>query len=244
MKNISIVIPAFNEAQRLPTTLTKIHAYAKRTFDNYEIIVVDDGSKDQTVTIAQINGCKVLRNLENKGKGYSVKRGMLSAKYETILFTDADLSTPITELDKFLPLLEEKDFLIASRNCVGAKRLEDQGTIRKVMGKVFSIAVRLIAGCNVTDSQCGFKVFKRSVAQEVFSRQTFEGFSFDVEILHIAERLGFSFKEVPVIWKNDARSTVRPVKDSLRMFRDIVRVRFNSLTGVYRFHVWEAKVKA
>src|SRR3989338_3025869 len=122
MKNISIVIPAFNEAQRLPTTLTKIHAYAKRTFDNYEIIVVDDGSKDQTVTIAQINGCKVLRNLENKGKGYSVKRGMLSAKYETILFTDADLSTPITELDKFLPLLEEKDFLIASRNCVGAKR--------------------------------------------------------------------------------------------------------------------------
>ncbi|HLC33264.1 MAG TPA: dolichyl-phosphate beta-glucosyltransferase [Candidatus Nanoarchaeia archaeon] len=243
MKNVSIVIPAFNEEERLPATLAKIHAYAKQSLDRYEVIVVDDGSKDQTVRIAQLNGCRVLCNGKNRGKGYSVKQGMLVAKYETVLFTDADLSTPITELDKFLPLLAESDFLIASRNCVGAQRVEDQGILRKLMGKIFSVAVRLIAGCKVTDSQCGFKVFKRDVAQEVFSRQTFEGFSFDVEILHIAERLGFTFKEVPVIWKNDRRSTVRPIRDSIRMFRDVVRVRFNSWTGAYRFHLWEAKVK-
>ena len=232
-QNISVIIPAYNEEKRIGRSLAHIKDYLQNKCANFEIIVVDDGSKDQTAETARSFGCRVLTNSSNRGKGYSVKRGMLAAQKDIVLFSDADLSTPIEELGKFLPALENHDFLIASRNIKEALRVEDQGWLRKIMGKIFNLIVRFVAGCDVADSQCGFKVFKRSVAKALFSRQTFDGFAFDVEILHIASQLGFSFREIPVCWQNDRQSKVKPFRDSIRMFRDVVRIRMNSLKGLY-----------
>lgn len=247
MTTISIVVPAYNEQRRIKQTIVTLQRYLRDRYPMYELIIVDDGSTDSTYRVAKRHANKhtrVIRYNQNRGKGHAVRTGMLLAQHDYVLFSDADLSTPIEELDKFIPLLDRHDFLIASRDCPGSQRIEDQSMLRKLMGRTFNLAVRLIVGCNVIDSQCGFKVFKRSVARELFTRQTFDRFAFDVELLHIASQLGFTFKEVPVIWKNDERSTVRPIRDSLLMFLDIVKIRLNSLKGIYRAKIVKSEVSA
>lgn len=213
----SIVIPAYNEERRIGKTLEKIKQHGK-----YEIIVVDDGSKDRTAEIAKKHGARVVKNQKNKGKGYSVRRGMLAATHDRVLFTDADLSTPIEELDKVLEV--DADIAIGSRNCTGALRVEDQGLMRRSAGRIFNLLTRMITGVKAADTQCGFKLFSKKTIKPIFSQQKLDGFSFDVEILYLAKKLGYKIEEVPVRWHDDKRSTVK-MRDSLKMFFDLIRIR-------------------
>lgn len=218
---ISIIIPAYNEERRIEQTLKAIKQYMKK-YKEYEIILVDDGSSDTTCELAAKHNVRVLKNKQNRGKGYSVKKGMLAAKYANALFTDADLSTPITELDKLLRANGE--VIIGSRNCEGAERVKDQTTLRQITGRAYNILVRLILGLKIKDTQCGFKLFKNGSAKKIFKKQTIEGFSFDIEILHIANKSGYKISEVPVKWYDDRRSKVK-LRDSIRMFLDLIKVK-------------------
>jgi len=219
MKAISIVIPAYNEAERIGNTLKHIHRYA-RAFPQYEIIVVDDGSKDDTAQIAATLGASVIRQ-PNQGKGAAVRKGILAARHEHILFTDADSSTPIHEIEKLLTAIRTQDFAIGSRNCTGAERIQDQTPLRRISGRIFNLCTRIILRRNIKDTQCGFKLFTREAAHKLFRNLKNSGFSFDVEVLYRAEQLGMSYVEVGVEWHDDKRSKVR-LRDSIRMLTDIL----------------------
>lgn len=237
---ISIVIPAYNEEYRLPVTLERIERYLSNRSFQFEIVIVDDCSIDRTVEIAE-QFCRskqigrVLRNSENRGKGFSVKRGMLEAKGDYILFSDADLSTPIEELEKLLHLLTEGscDIAIASR----AHRDSDvrlyQPWYRWAMGNIFNALVRMLAVKGFKDTQCGFKCFKREAAMRIFSQQQLTGFAFDVEILYLAQKAGYVIREIPVTWTNSPESRVHIVVDSARMLFDLVLMRLNDWRGLY-----------
>lgn len=219
MKPISIIIPAYNEATRIGNTLKHIHRYAAHKLGRYEVIVVDDGSTDKTADIATPYARLITQT--NQGKGAAVRTGILAAQCEYILFTDADLSTPIHELEKLLAHIPGQDFVIGSRNCDGAKRVQDQPLVRRISGRIFNLCTRFILGRNIKDTQCGFKLFKRQAARTLFSRLHNTGFSFDVEILYRAQQLGMRYAEVGVEWHDDRRSTVR-MKDSFIMLADIL----------------------
>jgi dolichyl-phosphate beta-glucosyltransferase len=177
---------------------------------------------------------KLLINNPNRGKGYSVKRGMLEAKKEYAIFMDADLATPLEELEKFRRFTAEHDVLIASRNLKDSNIKVTQPFYRQMLGKGFSILVRIIAVSGIKDTQCGFKMFNKKARNIIFPKQTFERFSFDVEILHIARKHSLSIKEIPVTWVNDPDSRVSPIKDSFKMFIDLLKVRLNSIKGLYK----------
>ena len=204
-------------------------------WDFAEIVVVDDGSADDTVQVARDAGVRVLQNPGNRGKGYSVKHGMLEAKGEWALFTDADLSTPIGEVEKLWSAVEREGASVAvgsraaDRTLVGVH----QPLLREAMGRVFNLAMRLITGLDFKDTQCGFKLFQTSAGREVFSRQLLDGFGFDVEVLFIASRRGLRAVEVPVRWDN-----VEGTKVSLWLgfvaFLDLLKVRRNALQGKYK----------
>ncbi|MCK5107111.1 MAG: glycosyltransferase family 2 protein [Nanoarchaeota archaeon] len=233
---ISIVLPAYNEEKRIGLTLKKVIKYCKLNFDRYEIIVVDDGSKDNTSKIVNNysnNNVKLLKNKKNMGKGYSVKRGILNAKYSIVLFSDSDLATPIEELKNFLPHIKKYDVLIGSRKLKNSNIKIKQPVHRQLMGKVFPLFVRLIALRGFKDTQCGFKLFKTSVAKKIVKLQTFNRFSFDVEILFIAKKKGYKIKELPVVWIDQENSTVDPVKDGIRMVLDISKIRYNHMLKKY-----------
>lgn len=232
--SISIVIPAYNEENRLGRTLEKIHSYCRKKRSDYEVIVVDDGSKDRTVKIAQkFKNTKVLKNKGNKGKGYSVRHGVMNASKDLILFSDADLSTPIEMLDRLLPYADKYDIVIGSRKAKGSDIKVKQPFYRSFAGKLFPLIVNLFLVRDIKDTQCGFKLFKNKVAKKLFSMQRITRFSFDAEILYIAKKKKYSIKEVPVIWENDPNSKVNIIKDSFRMFKDLLRIRFYDLTGNY-----------
>ncbi|MDW8258256.1 MAG: glycosyltransferase family 2 protein [Gammaproteobacteria bacterium] len=242
---LSIVIPAFNEERRLPKTLNQIIGYlagsrpnARAT--NTEILVVDDGSSDATAeTVARIARLHpqvgLLRNSGNRGKGYSVRHGMLHAKGEWILFTDADLSAPIEELEKLFRAAEKQEAAVA----IGSRALDrkligvHQSWARENAGRVFNLCMRAIVGLNLWDTQCGFKLFRRDAARAVFSRQRLDGFGFDVEALYIAHRLGYKIAEVPVRWNHVEGTKVDLFGDSARMFADLFRIRWNAIRGRY-----------
>lgn len=232
--SISIVIPAYDEEKRLPSTLEAVQAYLdRRGFAFSEIVVVDDGSKDATAEVAGRFGrsVRVLRNPGNRGKGYSVRHGMLEAKGDWILFSDADLSAPIEELDK----LERSGAEVA----IGSRALDrsligvHQTAFRENAGRLFNLVMRIMTGLPFLDTQCGFKLFSRRAAQEIYRRQLLERFGFDVEVLFIAKRLGYRCAEVPVRWNHVDGSKVGMFQ-GLDGFVDLLRVRRNHLLGRYK----------
>jgi glycosyltransferase involved in cell wall biosynthesis len=240
-QSISIIIPAFNEEQRLGPTLERIRSYLEeRRWDRAEILVVDDGSTDATVEVAQKVGDKdsrvrLLRNPGNRGKGYSVRHGMLEATAGWLLFTDADLSAPIEELDKLLIAVRKQGVEVAigsravDRSLIGVR----QSAFRENAGRLFNLFMRLATGLPFWDTQCGFKLFEREAARRVFRRQRLTGFGFDVEVLFIARLLGYGIVEVPVRWDHAPGTKVSMVRDSLRMFTDLARIRWNQVRGLY-----------
>lgn len=230
---MSVVIPAFNEAQRLPLTIVKVREYFEMKKMAYEIIVVDDGSGDGSDMIAKKMGVRLIKYENNLGKGAAVRAGMLAAKGDFVLFSDADLSTPIEEVEKLLARLDNAQVVIGSRSMRGASVLARQSFFRIVIGKIFNKFVRIVAVRGIIDTQCGFKLFSRRAAREIFRRLRLDGFSFDVEALFIGRRLGFSIVEVPVVWRNVRGSKVRPVTDAFRMLRDLFVIRLNDLRGLY-----------
>ncbi|MBL7147206.1 MAG: glycosyltransferase family 2 protein [Nanoarchaeota archaeon] len=235
---MSIVIPAYNEEKRIESSLIKIIDYCKSNFEDYEIIVVDDCSKDKTneiVTKYRDSNLKVFRNIINKGKGYSTKRGILEAKYSLVLFTDSDLATPIKELKKFVDYINHgHDIIIASRNLKESDIRVEQPFYRQLMGKTFPLLVNLIALRGFKDTQCGFKLFKTDIAKKIVRLQTFERFSFDVELLFIAKKLGYKIKEAPVVWIDKEGSKVSPIKDSTKMLIDLFKIQYNNFLGKYK----------
>ena len=232
--NLSIVIPAYNEEKRIKNTLTLIENYVSNRFEKYEIIVVDDCSRDKTSEIAkQHKNTILLRNDKNLGKGYSVKRGIISAKYELVLFTDADLATPIAEIEKLLIQINlGYNIAIASRNLKDSKIIVQQPFYRQLMGKTFPLLVRILILPCFKDTQCGFKLFKTS-AKEIFLKQRINRFAFDVETLFLAKKYKFKVAEVPVTWIDQKGSTVSPLKDAVKMMIDLMRIKYYELIGVY-----------
>jgi len=225
---ISIVIPAYNEEERLPNTLETIIDYFEKSHKEYEIIVVDDGSSDHTGGIAQQYNprAKLYKLPKNLGKGAAVRAGVEQAKGDFILFTDADLSTPITELPKLYSALEENsDIAIGSRAIDSSLIKLHQPLYRELMGKTFNKIVQFLVFKGIKDTQCGFKLFKNSVAKEIFSQAKIDGFGFDVEILYLARKKNYKIAEIPVEWHNDKKSKINPIKDSLKMFIEILKIR-------------------
>lgn len=235
---ISVVIPAYNELHRLPLTLEKVRAYLTAHYESWEILVSDDGSSDGTVEklSPKFPDVRFLKADRNRGKGAAVRRGMLEARGELIVFSDADLSTPIEELGSLSAELMEKklDLVIASRAMPGSKLEIRQPWWRELGGRVLNLAIRPLSGLPFRDTQCGFKLFSRDAAREIFSRARSDGWAFDVEVLMIASMLGYSAGEIPVRWINDERSKLNPFVAGPRSVIDILRFRWWRLTGVYK----------
>ena len=235
-RSLSIIIPAYNEANRLPDTLIKVKQYLSAAkWDFVEVIVVDDGSRDNTVQLAEAAGVRVLKNPGNRGKGYSVKHGVLQAKGEWVLFTDADLSSPIGELEKLWSAAESSgvQMVVGSRAVDRSLVGVHQPVLREAMGRIFNLTMRLVTGLSFKDTQCGFKLFQTAAAREVFSRQQLDGFGFDVEVLFIADKLGYRAIEVPVRWDN-VEGTKVSLLLGFKAFTDLVKVRGNGLRGKYK----------
>jgi len=237
--HLSVIIPAYNEEKRLPRTLEEINNYLKKQNFEFEIIVVSDGSTDRTCEVvenlkSQIPNLKLICEKINRGKGYGVKIGMLNARGKYRLFTDADNSTPISEIEKFWTEFEKgADVVIASREIKGAILDPPQPLFRRFVGEVFKYLRKIIVGLwEIEDTQCGFKCFKGEIAEKIFPKAKIERFAFDPEILLIAKRMGFKIKEVPVYWKNDLQSKVK-FKSMIKMLIDLFKIRFNLLKGKY-----------
>ncbi len=234
---LSIIIPAHNEQKRLAASLEKIAAFLQAQPYPAEVIVVENGSTDRTLAIAR-QAAKTMRNLAvihepGRGKGLAVRRGMLAARGEYRFFADADLSMPIGEVNRFLPpALKGVEVAIASREANGAIRYNEPG-YRHFTGRVFNGLVRWLVLPGLQDTQCGFKCFRGDVAQAVFARQTFNGWSFDAEVLLIARRLGYRIDEIPVPWFFNPESKVRLFRDSFRMLFDLLAIRRNAARGLY-----------
>jgi dolichyl-phosphate beta-glucosyltransferase len=227
---VSVVIPAYNEQARLGPTLEAVIRYLEAEKPDFEIVVVDDGSTDGTASVVrQLAGKEPrLRLVElgvNSGKGAAVRAGMLTAEGESILFSDADLATPIEELAKLeRALTGGADIAIASRAADGADIRVRQHPLRELMGRTFNLMVRLSGLQGLRDTQCGFKLFTREAARDLFGRSTVDGFAFDVEILVLA-RGRYRVSEVPVVWRHVEESKVSPGTDAARMFLDLLRIR-------------------
>lgn len=230
---LSVVIPAYNEESRLPRTLDRVLAWLDDEKLAAEVLVVDDGSKDGTTALVTRRAAsepriKLVSNGRNRGKGYSVGNGVAAARGAYVLFSDADLSTPIEEYHKLRVALDAKgaDVAIGSRARAGSDLRERQPFYREGMGRAFNLLVQALVFPGIRDTQCGFKLFRADVARDLFGRRQIDGFAFDVEILYLARRLGLQIAEVPIVWVNDRASRVDPIKHSLQMFRDILRVRW------------------
>jgi dolichyl-phosphate beta-glucosyltransferase len=229
---LSVVIPAFNEEQRLPRTIEKIERYLAGRGVSYELILVDDGSRDGTRQVmdaaAQRNQNVRLEALPgNRGKGRALAAGVAVARGKEVLVTDADLSTPIEELEKLEAALKAgAGVAIASRAVRGSQVEVPQPAYRVLMGKAFNLIVQLVLLPGIWDTQCGFKLFRADVAQPVFAALTTDGFGYDPEVLYLAKRRGVRIAEVPVVWRHSAPTKVMPIRSSLDMFKHVVRVRF------------------
>jgi glycosyltransferase involved in cell wall biosynthesis len=235
-RSISIIIPAYNEEKRIPSTLARVRQYLDASHWEFaELVVVDDGSRDATASIAEAAGARVLRNPGNRGKGFSVRHGMLKAQGEWALFSDADLSTPIEELDRLWCAVEREN----AQAAIGSRAIDrsmvgvHQPLFREVMGRIFNLTMRAITGLPFHDTQCGFKLFRTSAAREIFGRQKLDGFGFDVQVLYIAQHLRYRALEIPVRW-NDVAGTKVSAWRGVKAFWDPVKVRFNGVRGMYK----------
>jgi dolichyl-phosphate beta-glucosyltransferase len=235
----SIIIPAYNEAQRIGATLEKVVAHIAAAGWKAEVLVVNDGSSDSTASLVQEfaaahSQVRLLENPGNRGKGYSVRHGMRQAAGELLLFTDSDLSAPITEAGKlFARIAAGADVAIGSRWLDPALQTARQPLYRQFFGRIFNLLLRLILGLRFKDTQCGFKAFTRPAAQRIFALQRIERWGFDPELLFLAARLGLKVEEVPVEWADDPRTKIRPLRDGARIFSEMLRVRWYSLSGKY-----------
>lgn len=233
---LTLIIPAYNEQRRLPKSLDQIVAFVQQQPEPMEVIVVENGSRDRTTEIAEDFAARhpFIRVLHSpKGKGSAVRVGMMEGRGRYLFICDSDLSMPIEEVRKFLPpILENYDVAIASREGPGAHRYGEPA-YRHLMGRVFNLIVRVLAVPGLQDTQCGFKSFRDDVGKEVFADLTMTGWVFDVEALFVARRRGYGVVAVPINWYFDADSRVEPLKDTWRMFRDVLRIRMNGWRGVY-----------
>lgn len=238
---ISVVLPCFNEERTILRNLEKIDDYLQTNFISHEIIAVNDGSTDNTLSELKIAQNKfpvtILNRTKNYGKGKAVRDGILSSKYEIVMFLDADLAIPIEELLKFVDALNDgSDVAIASRFVPGLRVVKKVLWYRKIMENVFRILRMLIINnYDIRDTQCGFKVFKKSVATQIFRRATINRFAFDSEIIFLARKMGFSVKELPITLQNPTASHVRIIRDPLNMLMDLLKIRFNDISGKYFF---------
>jgi glycosyltransferase involved in cell wall biosynthesis len=239
----SIVIPAYNEGARLGATLEKVLAYIHAQRLDTEVIVVDDGSRDNTADIvrdyigafaAKDATLRLVENPGNRGKGYSVRNGMLSARGLIVLFSDADLSSPIEEAPKLFQALDQgADIAIGSRWLRAETQTQRQPLLRQMLGRIFNLMLRLTLGLQFADTQCGFKAFTQPAVQAIFPRQRIERWGFDPEILFLARKLKFKVKEVPVAWGHSGGTRIHPLVDGFRMFTEMLHVRWYDLTGKY-----------
>lgn len=235
----SIIIPAYNESARITSSLDKLLAHIAEERWPAEVLVVNDGSRDDTAEIVgryarQHPAVRLIQNPGNRGKGYSVRNGMLNAVGDVLLFTDADLSAPIAEASKlFSAISSGADMAIASRWLQRELQTEKQPLYRRIFGRMFNLLLRMVLGLKYKDTQCGFKAFTRSAAMEIFPRQRIERWGFDPELLFLAKKFNLRVQEVPVEWGHDTRSKINPVIDGFKMFVEILRVRWNDLRGGY-----------
>ena len=238
----SIVIPAYNESERIVGTLDKVLAYIAGQPEfagKTEVLIVNDGSRDSTAEIVQGYSAKnpavqLVENPGNRGKGYSVRNGMMRATGDIRLFSDADLSSPISEAPKlFAAIAAGNDVAIGSRWLDSRTQTERQSFFRQLIGRVFNILLRVFLGIKEKDTQCGFKAFSSRAAEAIFPRQLIERWGFDPELIYLARRSGFKIAEVPVEWAHDERSKLNPIKDGFNMGIEILRVRWNAITGKY-----------
>lgn len=238
---LSIIIPAYNEEHRLPGTLEKVVAYFETQPYEAEVLVIDNASQDQTYAVARDYAGKLsspalpiqVHQEAQRGKGAAVKKGMLNSRGEYRFMCDADLSMPISEVNRFLPpLLNDFDISIASREAPGAVRYNEPA-YRHLVGRIFNTMIRVLALPSLNDTQCGFKCFRGAVAEELFPQLTIRGWSFDVEILFLARRRGYRIVEVPIPWYFNPESHISVMRDSLQMALDIFKIRINAVSGKY-----------
>jgi dolichyl-phosphate beta-glucosyltransferase len=235
----SIILPAYNESARIGATLDKILAHATRCGWNVEVIVVNDGSTDGTAEIVREYAGRhaVLRLLENpgnQGKGFSVRNGMLHAQGDILLFSDADLSSPIEEADKlFAAIANGADIAIGSRWLDSRLQIRRQPLYRRLFGRIFNLALRIILGLRFKDTQCGFKAFTLRSARAIFPLQKIERWGFDPELLYLAKKMGSVVAEVPVAWSHREGTRIHPLRDGIRMFGELLRIRWYALKGNY-----------
>jgi dolichyl-phosphate beta-glucosyltransferase len=230
---LSVIIPAYNEEKRIKNTLLKVGGYlAKQPYD-YEIIVVNDGSSDKTADVLQemrsrIANLDIINNEKNRGKGFVVRQGLLKGKGEYRLFLDADSSASIEEIEKFFPYIKQRyDVVIGSRSIKGANIISSQPWQRNFLGKIYSEMVKIFAGLyGFYDTQCGFKIFSAESVNDIFPKCKIDGWSFDVEILFLAKKLGYSIKEVPISWANSLGTKVK-IKGEVIAFFDLFKIRWN-----------------
>ncbi|MCP6719010.1 MAG: glycosyltransferase family 2 protein [Patescibacteria group bacterium] len=238
--HLSVIIPAYNEEKRIAKTLREIHKYLKTQNYNWDILVVSDGSKDNTAGVvrglsSEIENLRLIDNKENHGKGYVVRQGLLEAKGRYKVFTDADNSTSIDQVEKMWPEFEKGfDIVIGSRDIKGAVLAVPQSRIRRITGDIFNLMVQITSGLfGIWDTQCGFKGFTKKAVENVLPKCVIDRFAFDPEILVIAKKMGYKIKEIPVTWVNDPDSRVG-LKNMVKMGIDLLKIRWNLITGKYR----------
>ncbi|HET9226719.1 MAG TPA: dolichyl-phosphate beta-glucosyltransferase [Thermoanaerobaculia bacterium] len=226
--DISVIIPAYNEAERLGSTLEQAVDCLSRRGLSYEVLVVDDGSRDRTVEVAEAfagKGVRVIRHERNRGKGAAIKTGVLASQGNRVLLSDADASTPFSELEKLERWLPEAPVVLGSRAVAGADIRQHQPFYRELMGKTFNLIIRILGVRGLNDTQCGFKLLEGDVAREIGAELTIDGFAYDVELVWLARRHGHRVVEVGVVWVDSPDSRVDPIRSSLAMLRDVIRMR-------------------
>jgi glycosyltransferase involved in cell wall biosynthesis len=235
----SIVIPAYNESDRIQASLEKIVAFLAKQRWTAEVLVVNDGSRDNTADVvrqfaSRYRYIRLIENPGNRGKGYSVRNGMLQATGDFVLFSDADLSAPITEAPKLFREIERgADVAFGSRWLIAKMQTERQSILRQIAGRMYNILMRVVLGLRYKDTQCGFKAFNRKAVETIFTRQHIERWGFDVELLFLAQKFGLKVVEVPVEWAHDDRSKINPLLDGIKMFGEMLSIRWNSIAGRY-----------
>jgi dolichyl-phosphate beta-glucosyltransferase len=239
MPTYSFIIPAYNEGARLGSTLARVLTYISTRGWDAEVVVVNDGSRDQTADLVRASAqthpeLRLIENPGNRGKGYSVRNGMLNARGEVLVFSDADLSSPIEEANKLFAAIDAgSDIAIGSRWLQPEMQTHRQSLLRQFYGRIFNLALRVLLGLNFKDTQCGFKAFTRSASQAIFPFQRIERWGFDPELLYLARRAGLKVQEIPVAWAHVEGTRLSPLRDGFRMFGEVLKIRWNSLTGKY-----------
>ncbi len=245
----SIVIPAYNESARIGATLKRVLAYVDSRSWNAEVIVVNDGSRDDTAAVVRSfaerdSRLRLVENPGNRGKGYSVRNGMMNASGELLFFTDADMSSPIEEAPKLLEAIAAgADVAVGSRWLRSETQTQRQPLYRQLFGRIFNAALRIVLGLSYADTQCGFKIFTRRAAHIIFPLQRIDRWGFDPELLFLAKRFGFKVSEIPIAWAHSEGSRIRYFRDGMHMFWEMLKIRWYSLSGKYdtpRTHSVEA----